>query len=78
MVDNEEKILKFPEKKVVVVCKACKGEFDEKTIAINLGPLPVIICPNCRCLQIPEEIYNEIVKQNSSNIVTPPTGGIIV
>ena len=83
----DTKILKFPgteDKKEVeenqngkelnhFICVACGYEQkdDEKLIGFNLGPIPTIVCPYCRTLQIPELIYEGIHRQITSNIIVP-------
>ena len=69
------------EDKVFYQCKACghkitesmeKDEKNEKNkvLPLSLGPLMVYVCPNCYTLQLPEEMYREILKKIDSNIIT--------
>ena len=69
------------EEEVLFHCKACnhkitesmeKDEKDEKNkvLPLSLGPLMVYVCPNCYTLQLPEEMYKEILKKIDSNIIT--------
>ena len=69
------------EDKVFYQCRACghkitesmekdeKGE-KNKVLPLSLGPLMVYVCPNCYTLQLPEEMYREILKKIDSNIIT--------
>ena len=41
-----------------------------KVIPLSLGPLVVYVCPNCYTLQLPEEVFKEILKKSTSNIIT--------
>ena len=41
-----------------------------KVLPLTLGPLMVYVCPNCYTLQLPEEMYKEILKKIDSNIIT--------
>ena len=69
------------EDKTLFHCKACghhitesmeKDEKNEKNkvIPLNLGPLVVYVCSNCYTLQLPEEVFKEILKKSTSNIIT--------
>ena len=61
-------------------CKACGHKITEsmekkdieksKVIPLSLGPLMVYVCPNCYTLQLPEEVFKEILKKSTSNIIT--------
>ena len=62
-------------------CKACGHKITEsmekdesnkknKVLPLTLGPLMVYVCPNCYTLQLPEEMYREILKKIDSNIIT--------
>ena len=61
-------------------CKACGHQITEsmekkdieknKVIPLSLGPLVVYVCPNCYTLQLPEEVFKEILKKSTSNIIT--------
>jgi len=66
---------------VLFHCKACnhkitesmeKDEKDEKNkvLPLSLGPLVVYVCPGCYTLQLPEEVFKEILKKSNSNIIT--------
>ena len=66
---------------VLFHCKACnhkitesmeKDEKDEKNkvLPLSLGPLVVYVCPGCYTLQLPEEVFKEILKKSTSNIIT--------
>ena len=69
------------EEKVFYHCKACNHKITEsmekdesnkknKVLPLTLGPLMVYVCPNCYTLQLPEEMYKEILKKIDSNIIT--------
>ena len=49
-----------------------KDEKNEKNkvIPLSLGPLVVYVCPGCYTLQLPEEVFKEILKKSTSNIIT--------
>ena len=69
------------EDQVFYHCKACNHKITEsmekdakneknKVLPLSLGPLMVYVCPNCYTLQLPEEMYREILKKIDSNIIT--------
>ena len=69
------------EDQVFYHCKACSHKITEsmekdergeknKVLPLSLGPLMVYVCPNCYTLQLPEEMYREILKKIDSNIIT--------
>ena len=69
------------EDKVFYQCKACNHKITEsmekdekneknKVLPLSLGPLMVYVCPNCYTLQLPEEMFKEILKKIDSNIIT--------
>ena len=69
------------EDKILFHCKACGHQITEsmekdekneknKVIPLNLGPLVVYVCSNCYTLQLPEEVFKEILKKSTSNIIT--------
>ena len=69
------------EDQVFYHCKACNHKITEsmekdesnkknKVLPLTLGPLMVYVCPNCYTLQLPEEMYKEILKKIDSNIIT--------
>ena len=84
MPDEENKILKFPEPppedKLLWQCKACDHKITEsmeeanaegsKVLPLNMGGMMVYVCPNCRTFQLPEEVFNEVMKKASSKIIT--------
>ena len=41
-----------------------------KLLPLNLGGLMIYVCPNCYTLQLPEEVFKEILKKSTSNIIT--------
>ena len=79
-------VIKFPierlgiEDKTLFHCKACGHKITEsmeredieknKVIPLSLGPLMVYVCPGCYTLQLPEEVYKEILRKSTSNIIT--------
>ena len=69
------------EDKILFHCKACghqitesmeKDEKDEKNkvLPLSVGPLMIYVCPNCYTLQLPEEVFKEILKKSTSNLIT--------
>ena len=84
MPDEENKILKFPEPppedKLLWQCKACDHKITEsmeeanaegsKVLPLNMGGMMVYVCPNCYTLQLPQELYEEILRKATSNIIT--------
>tara|TARA_Y100001951_G_C11290219_1_gene271620 strand:- start:1902 stop:2183 length:282 start_codon:yes stop_codon:yes gene_type:complete len=69
------------EEKVFYHCKACSHKITEsmeknkegeknKVLPLSLGPLMVYVCPNCYTLQLPEEMFKEILKVSNSKIIT--------
>ena len=69
------------EDKVFYHCKACNHKITEsmekneraeknKVLPLSLGPLMVYVCPSCYTLQLPEEMFKEILKKIDSNIIT--------
>ena len=69
------------EDKVFYQCKACGHKITEsmeknkeseknKVLPLSLGPLMVYVCPNCYTLQLPEEMFKEILKASNSKIIT--------
>ena len=84
MSDESGKIIKFPEPpedpEVLYHCKACghkitdvmkdKDEDKSKVLSLNLGGIMIYVCPNCYTMQLPEELYEEILKKATSSIIT--------
>ena len=84
MSDEENKILKFPEPppedKILWECKACKHHItesmeeaetdDSKVLPLSLGGMMIYVCPNCYTMQLPEEVYKQVLKKATSNIIT--------
>ena len=84
MSDEENKILKFPEPppedKLLWECKACnhkitesmeKAETDDsKVLPLNLGGMMIYVCPGCYTMQLPEEVYKQVLQKATSNIIT--------
>ena len=69
------------EEEVLFHCKACGHKITEsmetdekneknKVLPLSLGPLVVYVCPGCYTLQLPEEVFKEILKKSNSNIIT--------
>ena len=69
------------EEEVLFHCKACGHKITEsmetdekneknKVLPLSLGPLVVYVCPGCYTLQLPEELFKEILKKSNSNIIT--------
>ena len=81
-----EKTVDFPlhkaggEDRLLWQCVACKHvitesmEKDEaagsKVLPLNMGGMMVYVCPNCRTFQLPEEVFNEVMKKAESKIIT--------
>ena len=72
--------LGIPEE-ILFHCKACDHKITEsmetdkkneknKVLPLSLGPLVIYVCPNCYTLQLPEEVFKEILKKSTSNIIT--------
>ena len=61
-------------------CKACKHVITEsmekneadgsKVLPLNMGGMMVYVCPNCRTFQLPEEVFDKVMKKATSNIIT--------
>ena len=82
----DEKTVDFPlhkagaEDQVLWQCKACnhlitesmeKGESEgSKVLPLNMGGMMVYVCPNCRTFQLPEEVFNQVMKKATSNNIT--------
>ena len=69
------------EEEVLFHCKACDHKITEsmekdeeneknKVLPLSLGPLVIYVCPNCYTLQLPEEVFKEILKKSTLNIIT--------
>ena len=69
------------EEEVLFHCKACGHKITEsmetdkeneknKVLPLSLGSLVIYVCPNCYTLQLPEEVFKEILKKSTSNIIT--------
>ena len=78
-------VIKFPIerigiKEVLYHCKACNHKITDvmrnndedksKVLPLNIGGVMIYVCPNCYTLQLPEELYEEILKKATSNIIT--------
>ena len=84
MSDESGKILKFPEApqdpEVLYHCRACdhkitdvmkeKDDPKAKVLPLNIGGVMIYVCPNCYTLQLPQELYEEILRKATSNIIT--------
>ena len=61
-------------------CDACKHTITEvmekenapksKVLPLNLGGIAIYVCPNCRTFQLPEEVYDAILKKAESRIIS--------
>jgi len=69
------------EEEIFYHCKACNHKITKsmeedakneknKLLPLNLGGLMIYVCPNCYTLQLPEEVFKEILKKSTSNIIT--------
>ena len=84
MPDEENKILKFPEPppedKLLWQSKACGHQITEsmekaeaegsKVLPLNLGGMMIYVCPGCYTMQLPEEVYKQVLQKATSNIIT--------
>ena len=84
MPDEENKILKFPEPppedKLLWQCKACGHQITEsmekaeaegsKVLPLNLGGMMIYVCPGSYTMQLPEEVYKQVLQKATSNIIT--------
>ena len=86
MPDEDNKVKKFPidqlgiKEEALWSCKACGDEITDsmeksnaeksKVLPINMGGVMIYTCPNCYTLQIPSELFEEILKKAGSNIIT--------
>ena len=41
-----------------------------KVLPMNLGGIAIYVCPNCRTFQLPEEVYDAILKKAESRIIS--------
>ena len=80
------KTIEFPverldmEDKVMWGCKACghnitesmdkSGAEKSKVLPLSIGNVMIYVCTNCYTLQVPEELFNEILKKSTSTIIT--------
>ena len=68
---DESKITEFPLEKSgggeeeLWKCQACKHIITER-----MDELMIYICPNCRTLQLPQEVFDQIFKKANSKIIT--------
>ena len=60
---EKDAVIKFPME------EDAKSE-KNKLLPLNLGGLMIYVCPNCYTLQLPEEVFKEILKKSTSNIIT--------
>ena len=83
---SDEKTVPFPlhkagaEDTLLWQCKACnhiitesmeKSEADgSKVLPLNMGGMMIYVCPNCRTFQLPEEVFNDVMKKATSKIIT--------
>lgn len=68
------------EDEVLWECKACDHKITDsmeksnaeksKVLPLNMGGVMIYTCPNCYTLQIPSELFEEILKKAGSNIIT--------
>ena len=77
--DTSESIDKENKKSLLWRCNACNHSIFEnddkenpnnKVLPLNMGGIMIYCCPSCRTLQLPEEIFNEILKKATSRIIT--------
>jgi hypothetical protein len=52
-------------------CGVCGYQTPNEILSINLGGLPIMICPFCLTLQVPRKVYDAIKVRADSNIITP-------
>ena len=86
MSDEDGKVKSFPieklglEEESLWECKTCghkiTGSMEKenapksKVLPLNMGGVMIYTCPNCYTLQIPPELFEEILKKAGSNIIT--------
>ena len=86
MSDEDGEVIKFPierlgiEEESLWECKACGHKITDsmekskaeksKVLPLNMGGVMIYTCPNCYTLQIPPELFKEILKKADSNIIT--------
>ena len=86
MSDEDGRVKNFPieklglEEEVLWSCKACGHKITDsmeknkseksKVLPLNMGGVMIYTCPNCYTLQIPPELFEEILKKAGSNIIT--------
>jgi hypothetical protein len=66
-------------------CKACETEHTENVLPLTIllfagqdqsgrtstAPVTLFVCPNCKTLSMPEEVFEAIIKQSESNLILP-------
>ena len=62
--------VKLADIRLLNLWKKMKKDEKNKVIPLSLGPLVVYVCPNCYTLQLPEEVFKEILKKSTSNLIT--------
>jgi hypothetical protein len=43
---------------------------DSKVLPLSLGGMMIYVCPNCYTMQLPEEVYKQVLQKATSNIIT--------
>jgi DNA-directed RNA polymerase subunit RPC12/RpoP len=85
-VPEESKIKEFPLEKAgggeeeLWKCHACGHKITQrmdeqnvdksKVLPLNLGGMMIYVCPHCRTLQMPQEVFDEVFKKATSKILT--------
>ena len=80
------KTIKFPmerigiEEELLWECKACGHKITSsmekdsaeksKVLPLNLAGVMIYVCPNCYTLQLPAELFEEILRKSASNIIS--------
>ena len=86
MSEENDKTIKFPmerlgiEEEPLWECKACGHKITpsmeedsaekSKVLPLNLAGVMIYICPNCYTMQLPAELFEEILQKSASNIIS--------
>ena len=86
MPEENGKTIKFPMERLGIKeeplwqCKACGHKITEsmekdnaeksKVLPFNLAGVMIYVCPNCYTLQLPAELFEEILRKSASNIIS--------
>ena len=86
MSDEDGEVIKFPierlgiEEELLWECKACGHKITDsmekskaeksKVLPLNMGGVMIYVCPNCYTMQLPAELFEEILQKSASNIIS--------